>query len=273
MTIELRAPRPRKSREVQDRAGIGVIGEIGQTIFSCPVCDRPLALRSRRCPGCGTRFVLGIKAKRAAAFIGVGLLAGLSISLALVATFTIVDRLGREASQAAVIAAVAAQPTAPPASTARPLPTRQAGSIGTTATIPALSRSALRHATAVDERLLASAVVLEAAIADRDLDTFTVAQTLRGLSGEAVFGQQLTMHIGAWSRGAELSAHLAAFYAAIHDTAAEGLEASIRNEPAYRAAAIAMVKVLAGVPAIDAEVRDAAVSAGVDIASRPSPVP
>ena len=53
------------------------IGEIGQTIFECPSCARPLALGVGRCPGCGTRLVRGVALGKASAFIAIGLAVGL----------------------------------------------------------------------------------------------------------------------------------------------------------------------------------------------------
>ena len=36
------------------------IGEIDQTVFDCPRCSRPLAVGTRRCPGCRTRLMAGV---------------------------------------------------------------------------------------------------------------------------------------------------------------------------------------------------------------------
>ena len=45
----------------------------------------------------------------------------------------------------------------------------------------------------------------------------------------------------AWAGGTAVGGRMATFYGAIQATAAEGLGASIRNDPAYRRAAVAMV--------------------------------
>jgi hypothetical protein len=276
MTVEVakRRTRPRKAKVVTDSI---TIGEIGQTVFTCPTCDRPLPLRSRRCSACGTRFILGIEAKRASTFIGVGLFVGLLASIALVAVVMTADRLLREANAAAVTAAAEAAATVQaalpsPIPSAAPVATAGSGSTaaGSTSTVPGLSRSALTHAASVDARLLESSTALAAALAASDFDTFTVAQTLRSMSGDAVFGLQLTPHIGAWSAGEDLAADLAAFYGAVKETAGEGLEASIRNERAYRAAAAAMLRLLARLPEIDAEIGGLASDAGVVLPSQSS---
>jgi hypothetical protein len=85
------------------------------------------------------------------------------------------------------------------------------------------------------------------------------------MSADAVYGLQLTAHIGAWSGGATLSDELAAFYTAIKDTAAEGLTASIRNEAAYEAASVGMLVLLGSLSDLDAGVLAAARAAGVDL--------
>ena len=63
------------------------------------------------------------------------------------------------------------------------------------------------------------------------------------------------------------------FYRAVQSTAAEGLGASIRNEPAYRRAAAAMVTLLAALGPIDSEARQLAATAGVNLPAAGSPTP
>ena len=48
------------------------IGELDANIFACPACSRPLGTGTRRCPGCATRLIAGVKASRAVVFVGVG---------------------------------------------------------------------------------------------------------------------------------------------------------------------------------------------------------
>ena len=62
-----------------------------------------------------------------------------------------------------------------------------------------------------------------------------------------------------------MATELTTFYALVGDAADEGLDASIRNKAAYRAAATSMVKLLGGVDGVDALLRSVASDAGVTI--------
>ena len=53
------------------------IGQDEQEIFNCPGCGRPLALGTRRCPGCRTLLVMEVRLRRVARFVGLGLAIGL----------------------------------------------------------------------------------------------------------------------------------------------------------------------------------------------------
>jgi hypothetical protein len=248
-----------------------VIGEFEPTTFACPACKRPLALGARRCPGCGTRFLMRVELRRASVFVGVGLLVGLMVGGGLTAVSSAIDRPARDAriaAEAAAAALAAAGTAAGPVATARPIATQGTGGSsggGGTAGVPALTRSAIGQAAAVDGRMAASATALATAAGAAHFDTVEVAAILRSLSAEAVAGLQLSTHIGAWSGGQAASTQLTAFYGDIQRTAAEGLSASIRNEAAYRAAATAMLELLAGLDAADAALRSAAAAGGVTL--------
>jgi hypothetical protein len=268
MTVDVARRRTRKPKA--SVAESLAIGEIDQTVFACPSCARPLALGARHCPGCGTRLILGVQAQRATLFVGLGLVGGILVSGLLGATASALDGARRDADAAAAAALVAsnALPSIPAtvAPSASPSPSIATGS---TSTVPAISRSALGQAAALHARLSASSSSLATALDQVTFDTLAVSQILRATSADAVVGLQLTPHIGAWSGGAALGADLRSFYLAIQETAAEGLSASIRNEAAYRAAAEEMTELLAGLDAMDAELRDAAGRAGVRLTSTP----
>jgi len=70
-----RTPEPQTIAPTESLA----IGEINQTVFDCPVCARPLAVGARRCPGCGTRLLLGIQAGKASVLAGLGLVVGIAL--------------------------------------------------------------------------------------------------------------------------------------------------------------------------------------------------
>jgi hypothetical protein len=270
MTVNVAGRRGRASRSPDANAETPLsIGELEQTVFLCPGCSRPLAFGVRRCPGCGTHLVMRVELKRASAFVVMGLLAGFAVGGALTAATFALDRPGREAkiaADAAAAALAAADTDTRPVATAQPIatPASEPGS-GTTTGVPAITRSAIGQAVTVDGRLTASATALAAAAAARSFDTIEVAAILRSLSADAVFGLQLTSHIGAWKGGTEVSGALTSFYTSVQDTAAEGLTASIRNEAAYRAASTKMLQLLAGLEAIDGSLRTVAGEAGVSV--------
>ncbi len=269
MTVEVARRRTRKPKVASVSESLA-IGEIDQTVFACPACARPLALGARHCPGCGTRLIMGVQARRASLFVGLGLVGGIVVSGLLGATASALDGARRDADAAAAAALEAsnALPSIPPtaAPSASPSPSI---ATGTTSTVPALSRSALGQAAALHDRLATSSSSLATALDQESFDTFAVSQMLRATSADAVVGLQLTPHIGAWTGGSALSADLRSFYLAIQATAAEGLSASIRNETAYRAAAENMTDLLAGLGAVDAQLRDVAGRAGVTLPLTP----
>lgn len=265
MTAEIVPRRSRKRKSTQDSL---VIGEINQTVFTCPACTRPLVLGSKRCPGCGTRLIIGVQAKRAGILMGIGLFSGVLLGGVLSTTAAALGGVIRDT--VAAVAAPHATPSVRPSSSASAAPTVEPGAIST---VPALTRSALAQAVGVDARLTASKAVLVSALKAKNLDSYGVAQTLRAMSADAVMGLQLASHIGAWSGGKDLGSELTAFYSSVQETAASGLSAFTSNDKAYRAAGERMVALLAGLPALDLRVHDVATQAGVVFVPLESPAP
>ena len=106
------------------------IGEIEQTVFSCPSCQRPLAMGARKCPGCKTHLVAGVGLTNASGFVALGLAVGLAIAGVAAGMGALSDNLARDAEvnarvAAALAAAEAAHPvpfaTTGPLATAGPL--------------------------------------------------------------------------------------------------------------------------------------------------------
>ena len=245
------------------------IGELEQTIFECPSCSRPLALGARRCPGCGTRLIAGVTLGKASGFIAAGLAIGALLGAG--GGFLVSARL------AAAVAPASAAASAPPltgsgaSSTATPEPTATA-TPGPTATasvgsagMPLATRTALVQVIGMNDRLATAEAGLRATLAARSFDSSEVAQILRSVSADSGFRQQIAERIAAWPESSAVGAQLATFYGSIHDTAANGLLASVQNRAAYRAAATTMIKVLDNLPAVDTAVREAAQSAGVEL--------
>jgi hypothetical protein len=253
------------------------IGEIEQTIFECPSCSRPLALGAKRCPGCGTHLLRGVTLGKASGFIAMGLAVGLlvgaggglAVGLANAGprpapiTATGPDGTGTGGNGSGVTTPTA---SVAPVATARPTATATPG-------IPPLASTALVQVVGTNGRLAAAGVDLRAALGARVFDASEVAQVLRTISAESVFSEQVAQHVSAWSGSAALGAQLGSFYDAVHETAANGLVASVRNQAAYRSAATAMLKLFDAMPALDAAVRATAATAGVELSPATTAAP
>jgi hypothetical protein len=266
-------PRPESIAPTESLA----IGEINQTVFDCPACARPLAVGARRCPGCGTRLLLGIQAGKASVLAGLGLVVGIALGGA----FGYGVGLGRAGTAAAAAKGGSALSSPAPAqpgggataaASAVPTDTPGTGSDGSaTASGSPISRSALLQALGVNGRLRAGATALRAALGAPEFDASTVAQTLRTLSAESVFGQQVAGRMTDWPVSFTLVKDLASLYDAVHQTAIDGLVASVRDDAAYRATALAMLKVLDGLPALDREAQAVAAEIGLEIPPSAAP--
>jgi hypothetical protein len=262
-----RTPEPQTLAPTESLA----IGEINQTVFDCPACARPLAVGARRCPGCGTRLLLGIQAGKASVLAGLGLVVGIALGGA----FGYGVGLGRAGAAAAAAKTGSALSSPAPvhvggggtaAASVRPTDTPgTGGSGGATASGSPISRSALLQALGVNGRLRAGAAALRTALVANVFDASTVAQTLRTLSAESVFGEQVVGRMADWPVSFTLVKDLASMYDAVHQTAIEGLIASVRDDAAYRATAVAMLKVLHGLPALDREAQAVAAEIGLEI--------
>ena len=243
------------------------IGELEQTVFDCPSCSRPLALGARRCPGCGTRLVNGVSFGKASIFIA----AGLAVGLVLGGGGATLFGLSRAAAAAPAVAATASHAPSSGAHGAGASATPAASTTPSTSTsdpasrIPPTSRSALVEVIAANARFATNEAGLRAALAGRSFDASAVAQILRTVSADSVYAQQLADRVARWPASSAVGDQLGTYYRTVHDDAAAGLVASVQNKPAYRAAAVALVKLFAGMPALDAAVRSTALAAGVDL--------
>lgn len=248
------------------------IGEIDQTVFDCPSCTRPLALGSKRCPGCGTRLVGGVAMSRVSTFVAsglaIGLLAGGGAGYVLGVTQGAASGGSPGTSGAPVVVAPSAGPSATPTAST----TTAAPSSGSDEGITPMSRAAMIQAIGANDRLAADRAALVAVLAEPTFDASAAARVFRAISADSVYAQQLADRILMWPGASAVGTEMATFYGRIHDIAAEALVASVRNERAYRSAAAAMATQLARLPALDAAVRSAATSAGVILpASSPTP--
>lgn len=247
------------------------IGEIGQTVFDCPNCSRPLALGARRCPGCGTRLVIGVPLRKASILVGggltVGIVAGALGGVVAASRFSPVTAAGAPAplgSAAAGGGSSAASGSSAPSPTLRPSP---AASTPASDSMPSLAASALAQAITVDGRLLAAADPLRAALAAGTFSADDVAQILRTISADSVYGEQLADRVTSWPGSVAVGADLGTLYGSLHDTASAALVASVRNDAAYRSAARAMIQLLTGMRPIDDRARALAAEQGVALPS------
>jgi hypothetical protein len=283
MTVEVARRRTRKTtKAAAPPAPIGAsesisIGEIEQTVFPCPNCQRPLAIGARHCPGCRTHLVNRVQLSKASLFVMFGIVVGLAVGGALGGVGLLGNSASRDAEIAAAVSAALAAAKAQPAPVASAMPLASSRPLATakpdggSAGIPSLTRAALVQAAGVHAQMAAAVPVLQSALAARDFDTYTVFQVLRSVSADATTGRQLAAHIGDWSGGVELETSLMAFYKQVSDTSDAGLDASIRNKAAYKAAAAAMVSLLGGIATLDGQVRAVATEAGVTIPAAEAP--
>jgi hypothetical protein len=207
---------------------------------------------------------MGTQLTKASIFLSVGLLMGALVGGGGVAAVALGSSPAQSSGGAA--AAPGATPDGSPV-IVEPTPTASATPRATTVSndVPALSRSALLQSVVLNARLVTSASSLNALLNAKPFDPFEVSQVLRSMSADAVVGHALTPHLASWSAGKPIATDLNALYLSVQTTAAEGLGASIRNERAYKLAATNMVRLLGEVGAVDAELRAAALAAGVEL--------
>lgn len=233
------------------------IGEPDSAIFVCTSCARPLASGARRCPSCGARFLLDAPLGRAGALVAFGLAAGLILG----------------AGSVGVLALAAAKPidAAPVASApAGPLATNPAAAPTAAPAVPAVppaAVAALRGTATIDARIAEVAAPLAAEVASTRFDAPNVARLLRRLSVEAGAGQTLLPALATWPEATDHAAALGTFYEELAVAVREGLDASIRNEQAYRATATRVLTLLDGLGALDEAGRTLAEDADITLAT------
>jgi hypothetical protein len=265
MTIEIGS---QKAGRIGRRGGSPVatslpIGEVDANIFACPACSRPLGVGTSRCPSCATRLVGGVRLSRAVTFVSIGVFSGMILSAGLMVAMAVT------APRPLVVAVVDAPPVVAPSQVAVASVAPPAIDPG----IPSGALSALRQSTDLNRRVLVDAERLTAALAASKPSSADIAPILRSLSSTASFGAGLAPTVGEWTQADVVSKDLAAFYAAITDTAEAGLSARLANTGAYVAAAEKMMEVVAGLDGIDAASRVLAASANLELPPLTVPSP
>ncbi|MDH4143307.1 MAG: hypothetical protein OEV61_11905 [Chloroflexota bacterium] len=256
MTIDALHGEPTHAAGRDERSG-HPIGELDANIFNCPACARPLGVGTRRCPGCATRLIGGVRATRAIGFIGVGLLAGLIVGGGTIAGVWALSR-----GETAAVIVAAPETVAAPGAAVSPLPvaTIQPPAAGSTAS--AAARSALRQSSLLNQRLADDAAKLGSALAVAQPSTAEIAKALRALAATAAFGDRIAPDVAGWPAATDVSADLVELYAAVGRTARAGLAASLTNTGAYVDAGRAMLAITGDMAALDAAAASLAASAG-----------
>lgn len=248
--MALNALRGRTSSQADEDAPLE-IGSSDARIITCPVCSRPIVSDARRCPGCSTRLVMGVPARKAGVFAVTGTLLGLLVGAVVVGTAAVVLQV----AQAAPPAATASDPVGSPAASGAPTRVDPAA--------PAAAVAALRQAVAINGRLASGVGALNATLSAKPFDSFAVASVLRSLAADAAIGSDAAARLRPWTSAAMTQAALTTLYDKVRATARSGLAAGLANQTAYRNAAKAMLKVLGGVGAADETARVFALSEGV----------
>lgn len=234
------------------------IGETDAHVFSCPACARPLSNGTSRCPGCGSRLIMGVRIKRAGGILALGLVLGVFVGG--VAT---VSAIGLSLKGSAP--AVAPQPTLAPAPAALAVTPTAAPTTAALTGAPAGAVSALSGTAVVNGRIAVDAATLEAALSRPGAPGIEIARALRSLAADATLGIDLTGRLGSWTAGATVMSKLDAFYRSMATTAHDAFRRSLNDVAAYRRAGAEMMTVLAGLGDVDAASRSLATTVDLEL--------
>jgi hypothetical protein len=252
-----RGPRATRSQEPI------AIGEMDAQTFNCPKCARPLGIGASVCPGCGTRLILGVKARAATGFMVFGLAAGALLTGAYA-------YVGQTAAPGSIGAGAGAGTSGSngtgTSATATPVMPADIG-------IPSKAVSALRQAAILDARLRAQSADLRVLLRSRGSQGIDYARVLRSVNSDATFGVDLAPSIAQWHEAAKLSNDLGSFYRAVRDSALSSLTRSVSDTAAYRNAGKRMYTLLAKLPALDATAEALVTAAGLTPLVEPDPTP
>ena len=228
------------------------IGETDANVFNCPSCARPLAEGTSKCPGCGTRLIMGVRVRRATSILIMG--AVLGVLAGGVVTASAITLSLRAATPAAVAAPIAT-PVPPTAAPTAVLPLAPSS-----ATVSALSGTAV-----VNGRIALDTSTLSAALAGKDATTIEIARALRSLAADAALGIDLTGRLDPWPAAASVALRLHDFYGSMAETARVALKSSLTDQAGYRRSAAQMLTVLTGLDAVDAASRSLAATVELEL--------
>jgi hypothetical protein len=256
MTVDVARGRARRGKSIATEQM--AIGEADANIFDCPRCQRPIAIGVSRCGGCGLRMVGRVPLTTVSGFIAAGLVMGVLIGGGAVMGMTALTRPVDKPVAQAPTNVTPVSPSAAPVAPSVPAPVVNPG-------IPASAVSALRQSTILNQRLLADADKLAAALRAGSPSGAEIAPLLRTMASTASFGDRLAPAVADWPDGAAVSQSLTTFYAAVGRIAEDGLSASVQNGRAYADAGKRMLSVLAQISDLDAASRALAASADLEL--------
>ncbi len=121
---------------------------------------------------------------------------------------------------------------------------------------PGFDPSAIQACLVVNRRLEDDGAALKAELASSIFAPANVAAIFRSLNAEVVASTTAPARLLEFRASAPVGARLTALYTSVHVAISDALDNSLRNAAAYQSAAKAVVKILADLPAIDAELRD-----------------
>ncbi len=239
------------------------IGDTDASVFACPACSRPLAEGTSRCPGCGTRLILGVRLKRAGAILAMGVVIGILIGGA--STAVAITLSGHDTASASATTPVATG--APAAVTPNALTPTAAPPVAAPPqyAAPVAAVSALSGTAVVDGRIAVDAATLSTTLAQSNASPIELARALRSLAADAALGIDLASRLTPWTDAAQVQSGLDDFYRAMALEARTGLRASFNDTGAYRKAGARMLTVLSTMGSVDAKSRDLAGTIGLEL--------
>ena len=232
------------------------IGEADAYVFNCPACARPLSNGTMKCPGCGSRLIMGVLLKRAGAILVLGIAIGVVVGGGLMGSIAM---LSASTSATAIQQPVATIPTTAPV--APTVPT----AAPPLAAAPQTAISALSGTAVVNGRITVDAMTLKTTLATRGVSTFEIARALRSLAADAALGMDLTGRMAPWTDARHVTAELDAFYRSMASAARDGLRASLTDASAYRASATAMLATIEDLGSVDASSRALAATVSLEL--------
>jgi hypothetical protein len=225
------------------------IGDADHEIFNCPVCQRPLATGASRCPGCGTRLLLGVQARKATALIGTGAISGALVSGLLVALILLALR---PATASGPIVVEGPQAT-PSAGVVPPKP------------VPNSAANALNRTTGLNARMASQLPALASAIKPSRPNSSEIARILRMINSDAALATKAVPALAAWTEGRVLAAELDQYYADVRTAATSALDITLNNASAYKRNGSRMVALLQRIADLQAAAKVLGDAHGIDV--------